>query len=157
MKQRARFCTLYGPILKSTRTVIMPNGCCGVYGCSNRLGHSLPKDTFWRKQWQIAVRMENFTPTGSSIVCKIHFLESDYHVSEYMQEGMFNFCLRFLVFDPCLNSSAFECTRPRLTSSVCLTSNNNHRYDLDQFSIDREHPSRLFHFTGISRELLDTL
>ena len=50
-----------------------------------------------------------------------------------------------------------QCTWPRLTSSVCLTSNKNHRYDLDRFSIYREHPSWLFHFTGISREILDTL
>ena len=41
-------------------------------------------------------------------VCKIHFLESDYHVSDYVQEGMSNFCLRFSVFDPCLNSGVFD-------------------------------------------------
>ena len=75
---------LYGLVLKSTRTIIMLNGCCCVYGCSNWSGHSFPKDTFLRKQWQIAVRRENLMPTGSSIVCKIHFLQSDYHVSEYM-------------------------------------------------------------------------
>ena len=108
VRRRARFCRLYGPVLKSTQTIIMPNGCCCVYGCSNRSGHLFPKDTFRRKQWQIAVRRENFTPTGSNIVCKIHFLESDYHVSEYVQKGMFNFCLRFSVFDPCLNLSAFD-------------------------------------------------
>ena len=49
------------------------------------------------------------------------------------------------------------CTWPRLTSPVCLTSNKNDRYDLEQFSIYSEHPSWLFHFTGISREFLDTL
>ena len=43
-----------------------------------------------------------------------------------------------------------QCTWPRLTSYVCLTSNNNHRYDLDRFSIYSQHPSWLFHFTGIS-------
>ena len=50
-----------------------------------------------------------------------------------------------------------QCTWPRHTSSVCLTSNKNHRYDLDRFSIYREHPSWLFHFTGISQEFQDTL
>ena len=75
VKRRARFCKLYGPVLKSTRTIIMPNGCCCVYGCSNRSAHSLPLDTFLRKQWQIAVRRENFTPTGSSKCARSTSLE----------------------------------------------------------------------------------
>ena len=133
------------------------------FWCSNRSGHSLPKDTFRRKQWQIAVRR------------KFHANRQQHRVQDalpwkwlprlrirarrYVQLLSQIFKLWPMPELECIwySVDTVQCTWPRLTSSVCLTSNNNHRYDLDRFSIYRKHPAWLFHFTGISREFLDTL
>ncbi|XP_070184167.1 uncharacterized protein [Littorina saxatilis] len=70
----------------------MPSTCCCVYGCSNRSGHLFPKDPNRRKQWETAVKREeekkNWKATNCSIVCKEHFLPSDYHASDFGTDGL---------------------------------------------------------------------
>ena len=61
----------------------MPNCCCTVLKCSNRGGHEFPKDNIRCKAWVIAIRREEkggkkWWPTANSIVCKRHFLATDY-------------------------------------------------------------------------------
>ncbi|XP_038047675.1 uncharacterized protein LOC119721789 [Patiria miniata] len=62
----------------------MPGSCCAVFGCCHRGGHTFPKDKKIRNQWRRAIKRDSFKPirpwwpTASSLVCKAHFLDSDY-------------------------------------------------------------------------------
>lgn len=63
----------------------MPSTCCSVPLCSNRGGHIFPKEEKMRKQWVRAIRrntnknkFQYWTPSNTSVVCKVHFKESDY-------------------------------------------------------------------------------
>ncbi len=64
----------------------MPNTCCCVPGCSNRKGgHIFPVDKERRKAWALALKREDgknkgkaWIPGQHHVVCKEHFLPSDY-------------------------------------------------------------------------------
>ena len=63
----------------------MPSTCCSVPHCSNRGGHVFPKDEKLKKKWIKAIKRnmdrnkyQLWNPTKTSVVCKLHFLPSDY-------------------------------------------------------------------------------
>jgi hypothetical protein len=63
----------------------MPSTCCFVPHCSNRGGHVFPKDEKLKKKWIEAIKRnmdrnkyQLWNPTKTSVVCKLHFLPSDY-------------------------------------------------------------------------------
>lgn len=61
----------------------MPKYCC-VYGCSssgydtNRSFYPFPKAESFRKQWTLRIRRANWSPSSASVVCDLHFAESDF-------------------------------------------------------------------------------
>ena len=66
----------------------MPHTCCCVPGCSNRGGHIFPADKDRRKAWVLAIKREDaqnkgkaWTPKEHDVVCKQHFLPTDYNES----------------------------------------------------------------------------
>ncbi|CAC5426673.1 unnamed protein product [Mytilus coruscus] len=63
----------------------MPSTCCCVPNCSNRGGHVFPKNEKLKKKWIKAIkrnmdgnRYRLWKPSKTSVVCKLHFLPSDY-------------------------------------------------------------------------------
>ena len=59
--------------------------CCFVPGCSTRGGHNFPTDENKRKAWVRAINRKEsdkkgkaWIPSNSSVVCRRHFLPSDY-------------------------------------------------------------------------------
>ena len=66
----------------------MPKTCCCVPGCSNTGGHKFPVNEKRRKAWVLAIKRQDgqnkgkaWTPTSTSVVCKKHFLPTDYKES----------------------------------------------------------------------------
>ncbi|CAC5417615.1 unnamed protein product [Mytilus coruscus] len=63
----------------------MPSTCCCVPNCSNRGGHVFPQNEKIKKKWIKAIkrnmdgnRYRLWKPSKTSVVCKLHFLPSDY-------------------------------------------------------------------------------
>ena len=58
-------------------------GCKSGYGYQSKLPegvrkHRFPKDPKIREVWRKAIPRQNWEPTDSSIVCSLHFNDSDY-------------------------------------------------------------------------------
>uniref|UniRef100_A0A1A7WBI5 THAP domain containing 6 n=1 Tax=Iconisemion striatum TaxID=60296 RepID=A0A1A7WBI5_9TELE len=61
---------------------------CAAYGCSNRrcvesrqrgiTFHSFPKDGERRRQWEVALRRENFVVNNRTMICSEHFKAEDF-------------------------------------------------------------------------------
>lgn len=62
----------------------MPQTWCSVPKCSGKGGHKFPSDAKFRKIWVNAIRRvedrggRQWVPSETSVVCRSHFLESDY-------------------------------------------------------------------------------
>ncbi len=71
----------------------MPQTYCSVPVCKNRGGHKFPGDSVARKLWVGALKRASNKPTEDSstswqpgphdVVCKDHFIESDYIAENY--------------------------------------------------------------------------
>ncbi len=66
----------------------MPHTCCCVPGCSNRGGHLFPVDENRKKDWVLAIKRQDaenkdkpWVPGKHDVVCKRHFLPTDYKES----------------------------------------------------------------------------
>lgn len=61
----------------------MPKYCC-IYGCSssgyevNRSFYPFPRSESLKKQWTSRIRRADWSPSSSSVVCDLHFAESDF-------------------------------------------------------------------------------
>ncbi|KAM3869961.1 THAP domain-containing protein 6-like [Diretmus argenteus] len=61
---------------------------CAAYSCSNRRTtenrargitfHKFPRDNDARKKWEVALKREGFTASGSSVLCSQHFKPGDF-------------------------------------------------------------------------------
>ena len=75
----------------------MPSTTCCVPLCSNRGGHSFPKDESRRNLWIKALKRSSdssagaklWTPTPSSVVCKQHFVPDDYITETVYGENVY--------------------------------------------------------------------
>ena len=56
-------------------------GLCVVPMCHERGGHKFPQNAALRKLWLIAIRRDKWLPNGNSLVCRQHFVSSDYKES----------------------------------------------------------------------------